>query len=96
MLAIINSDPSGSPSKPTKANGQISIYFNDRHVFTHTYFVLTTALEDFADRERMLAQDDSDDDFRTRWAAVADELRTQVEAGLERSAPTDATTQNAR
>lgn len=42
ILAIMNSAPSGSPSKPTKANGQISIYLDDRHVFTHTYFVLST------------------------------------------------------
>lgn len=61
-----------------------------------TYFVLTTALEDFAARERSLAEDDPDDDFRARWAAVADELHAQIEAGLERRAPTEVSSEEIR
>lgn len=61
-----------------------------------TYFVLTTALEEFAARERSLAEDDPDGDFRGRWADAADVLHAQIEAGLERHAPTEVATDDGR
>lgn len=64
-----------------------------------TYFVLTTALEDFAYRQRDQAQHDVDEDGkpdagRLGRAAGADALRDQVEAGLSsehRPVPTNPT-----
>lgn len=64
-----------------------------------TYFVLTTALEDFADRQRDQAQHDVDQDGqpdpgRLGWAAAADALREQIDAGFtseHRPVPTNPT-----
>ncbi|KAF8887203.1 hypothetical protein CPB85DRAFT_1441769 [Mucidula mucida] len=39
IVVVLNSDPSSSS---TEANGVLSIYFNDKHVFTHNYFIFTT------------------------------------------------------
>lgn len=43
-------------------------------------FVLTTALEDFAARQRDQAAYEHGDEFRERWADLADRMRAQVEA----------------
>jgi hypothetical protein len=43
-------------------------------------FVLTTALEDFAARQRDQAADEGGHAMRERWADLADRMRGQVEA----------------
>lgn len=46
-----------------------------------TYFVLTTALEEFASEQRHQVANDPDDNAysRTKWAALADDIRHRIE-----------------
>lgn len=57
-----------------------------------TYFVLTTALQDFAARQRDEADHDPEHDGqpdagRLDWARAADDLLDRIEAGLDAHAP---------
>lgn len=47
------------------------------------YHVLTRALQDFADRERDIAQGEGGNDIRDRWAQIADRLLGTVEAAVD-------------
>jgi hypothetical protein len=48
-----------------------------------TYFVLTKALGDFAERQRAEAEhDEASAQSQLRWAAAADAARERVEASL--------------
>lgn len=70
-----------------RSQGYRSVTF-DLGADDDTYFVLTTALEDFAARQR--GNDEDDDPDREQWASSADALLERIEAGLSRHAPAPA------
>lgn len=63
--------PSGLKARPADL---------DDHEDEHVYFVLTTALEEWAAGQRLTAEDEKDDSDCIEWAQTAERLLERIEA----------------